>query len=88
MSLETYSNIIYDYFLFDIPKLLDLCALYGANNRSILVKMVGNIFKRQPKYEQDWKVTVGTVMECLGRVEGRVLRREEGKGGAVRLDTG
>lgn len=82
---ETFGTIIYEHFLFDIPKLLDLCVLYGRNNRPLLTKMVGNIFEKQPKYEEDWEMMVGMAMESLSNVAVKVLR-EGGESGAVRLD--
>lgn len=86
MSAEAFGRIIYDHFLFDLPKLLDLCVLYVASNKPLLIKMVANIFEKQPQYEGDWEVMVGMVMETLTGVAARV-QGEEGERGAVRLDS-
>ena len=52
-SEEAYSSIIYDHYLFDVPKLMDLCVLYGGANQAALRTMLTSIFQRQPKYTQD-----------------------------------
>ncbi len=85
MSPDVFGRIIYEHYLFDIPKLFDLCALYGGGNRPLLTKMVANVFEKQPHYEEDWKGMVGVIMETLSRqalkVQGTVASV-----GAVRLD--
>lgn len=35
-----FGEIIYDNFLFDIPKILDLCVLFGKGNSQLLHKMI------------------------------------------------
>lgn len=50
---NAYGDIIYDNFVFDVPKLMDLCVLYGFQNKAILTKMIKNIFTTQPKYAED-----------------------------------
>ena len=85
MSPEMFKKIIYEHYLFDIPKLLDLCALYGSGNGPLLSKMVANVFERQPQYQEDWKAMVDVIMETLSQqalqVQGGVASK-----GAVRLD--
>lgn len=39
-----FGEIIYNNFLFDIPKILDLCVLYGKGNSQLLHKMIGVTF--------------------------------------------
>ena len=58
MSPEVHAGIVYDRFLFDLPKILDLCVLYGEGNRALLSKMIGNLFEKQPKYVEDWCATI------------------------------
>lgn len=85
MSPAMFARIIYDHFLFDLPKLLDLCRLYSSSNQPLLVKMVGHVFERQPHYQEDWRVMVRMLMDGLSETAGKVLR-ETGERGAVRLD--
>ncbi|GAB1603158.1 activating signal cointegrator 1 complex subunit 2-like [Argonauta hians] len=65
LTPSVFGEMLYKNFIFDIPKLLDLCALYGQGNRQLLSKMVGNIFKQQPKYENDLRQVVSTVCEVF-----------------------
>lgn len=41
-----FGEIIYENFLFDIPKLLDLCVLFGKGNGQLLHKMIGELCAR------------------------------------------
>lgn len=50
-----FADIIYENFLFDIPKLLDFCSIYADTNRSQVEKAVSGIFEVQPKYLLDLK---------------------------------
>jgi len=52
-TAEYYANMIYDKFIMDVPKLLDICSLFPDCNKEITKKMVANIFKVQPKYSDD-----------------------------------
>lgn len=38
-----FGEIIYENFLFDIPKILDLCVLFGKGNGQLLHKMIGEL---------------------------------------------
>ena len=49
---STFGDILYENFLFDVPKFMDICALYGgesSSNTPLLRKMLENIFYKQPK---------------------------------------
>jgi len=64
-----YANLIYDNFIVDIPKIIDMCSLFRTCNREIAGKMVENVFKVQPKYAEDLfstGVTLGKAMENAG----------------------
>lgn len=45
-----FGEIIYDNFLFDIPKILDLCVLFGKGNGQLLHKMIGKLFFCESDY--------------------------------------
>ncbi|KAM3611152.1 uncharacterized protein V6R79_014332 [Siganus canaliculatus] len=57
-----FGEIIYENFLFDIPKIMDLCVLFGKGNNQLLHKMIENIFAQQPSYYNDLDETVPTVL--------------------------
>ncbi|XP_075753996.1 activating signal cointegrator 1 complex subunit 2 isoform X2 [Pelodiscus sinensis] len=65
---SVFGEILYNNFLFDIPKILDLCALYGKGNGSLLQKMIENIFTQQPSYFSDLNETVPTILQVLSNV--------------------
>lgn len=46
-----FGEIIYDNFLFDIPKILDLCVLFGKGNSQLLHKMIGEMFEKIPAFD-------------------------------------
>ena len=62
LSPEVHGGIVYDHYLFDIPKILDLCVLYGEGNRPLLSKMITNLFESQPKYVEDWCSTIKSLL--------------------------
>lgn len=59
MNVEAFANIIYNNFLFDVPKILDLCVLYKKN--PVLPKMIENLFKNQENYFSDFKICVNDI---------------------------
>lgn len=63
-----FGEIIYENFLFDIPKLLDLCVLFGKGNGQLLHKMIENIFTQQPSYYSDLDETVPTVLQVFDTI--------------------
>ncbi|XP_049326544.1 activating signal cointegrator 1 complex subunit 2 [Astyanax mexicanus] len=63
-----FGEIIYDNFLFDIPKILDLCVLFGRGNSQLLHKMIENIFSQQPSYYNDLNETVPSVIQVFDTV--------------------
>ena len=48
--------MIYDHFIFDIPRIFDISSLYAMTNRDLLTKMLGNVFQQQSKYFDDLRV--------------------------------
>ncbi|NWQ83581.1 ASCC2 protein, partial [Columbina picui] len=62
---SVFGEIIYNNFLFDIPKILDLCVLFGKGNGLLLQKMIENIFTQQPSYFGDLDETLPTVLQVL-----------------------
>lgn len=43
LTPSVFGEIIYENFLFDIPKILDLCVLFGKGNTQLLYKMIGRL---------------------------------------------
>uniref|UniRef100_A0A8C8X768 Activating signal cointegrator 1 complex subunit 2 n=1 Tax=Panthera leo TaxID=9689 RepID=A0A8C8X768_PANLE len=65
ISPSAFGEILYNNFLFDIPKILDLCVLFGKGNSPLLQKMIGNIFIQQPSYYNDLDETMPTILQEL-----------------------
>uniref|UniRef100_A0A7N8YQP0 Activating signal cointegrator 1 complex subunit 2 n=1 Tax=Mastacembelus armatus TaxID=205130 RepID=A0A7N8YQP0_9TELE len=68
LTPAVFGEIIYDNFLFDIPKILDLCVLFGKGNSRLLHKMIENIFIQQPSYYSDLDETVPTVLQVFDTI--------------------
>ncbi|XP_060081459.1 activating signal cointegrator 1 complex subunit 2-like [Ylistrum balloti] len=66
-----FGEILYENFLFDIPKLLDLCVLYGEGNGQLLYKMIDNIFTTQPKYNYDLQNTIPTILQVFDNIRAK-----------------
>ena len=65
---EVYGTILYDNFILDVPKIIDLCSLFGPSNEKLLVKMIDNVFKHQPKYLGDVKEAVPSLSKVCENV--------------------
>ncbi|KGL86832.1 Activating signal cointegrator 1 complex subunit 2 [Charadrius vociferus] len=65
---SVFGEIIYNNFLFDIPKILDLCVLFGKGNGLLLQKMIENIFTWQPSYFSDLDETLPTVLQVFNNI--------------------
>nr|XP_014690568.2 activating signal cointegrator 1 complex subunit 2 isoform X2 [Equus asinus] len=68
ISPSAFGEILYNNFLFDIPKILDLCVLFGKGNSPLLQKMIGNIFLQQPSYYNDLDETMPTILQVFSNI--------------------
>ncbi|XP_077016725.1 activating signal cointegrator 1 complex subunit 2 isoform X2 [Tamandua tetradactyla] len=68
ISPSAFGEILYNNFLFDIPKILDLCVLFGKGNSLLLQKMIRNIFTQQPSYYNDLDETVPTILQVFSNI--------------------
>ncbi|XP_030671934.1 activating signal cointegrator 1 complex subunit 2 isoform X6 [Nomascus leucogenys] len=68
ISPSAFGEILYNNFLFDIPKILDLCVLFGKGNSPLLQKMIGNIFTQQPSYYSDLDETLPTILQVFSNI--------------------
>ncbi|GIY00130.1 hypothetical protein CDAR_501572 [Caerostris darwini] len=74
MKPEAFGDIIYDNYIFDVPKIMDLCVLYGLPNFQLMTKMIQNIFTTQPKYYEDLENTVNCVFEAFNIIEEKLSK--------------
>ncbi|XP_051550111.1 activating signal cointegrator 1 complex subunit 2 [Myxocyprinus asiaticus] len=63
-----FAEIIYNNYLFDIPKILDLCVLFGKGNTQLLHKMIENIFSQQPSYYGDLNETIPSIIQVFDTI--------------------
>ncbi|XP_041373441.1 activating signal cointegrator 1 complex subunit 2-like isoform X2 [Gigantopelta aegis] len=65
---KVFGEILYENFIFDVPKLLDMCVLYGKGNGTLLTKMLTNIFTQQPAYLDDLRTTIPTILQVFDSI--------------------
>ena len=63
MTQEGFAHLIYNHFLFDIPKILDLCVLYNKN--PVLSKLIENLFNAQKSYYEDFKLCLKDITKVF-----------------------
>ena len=83
----TYADIIYENWLIDIPKLLDVAAVYGAANAPLVTRIHSAIFALQPKYLADLRDNLHSITHVVfpmiaSRCSVLGLRTTAGPGGA------
>uniref|UniRef100_A0AAQ5ZPP8 CUE domain-containing protein n=1 Tax=Amphiprion ocellaris TaxID=80972 RepID=A0AAQ5ZPP8_AMPOC len=63
-----FGEIIYENFLFDIPKILDLCVLFGKGNSQLLHKMIGELFVKILFNSHHWSLSLvfDTILDKCG----------------------
>ena len=87
---DSFGDIIYNNFLFDITRLMDLCSLYHTCNQPLLAKMITNVFQKQPRYQDDLKSALKSVLKLLDEVTeesvGEGGREGERREGPMRLE--
>ena len=71
-----FGNVIYDNYIFDIPRLFDICSLYAINNKELLSKMIGNIFKQQQAYTNDLRSAIKSIIDVSFKSSKVLMKRE------------
>ena len=51
-------SLLYNKWWLDVPKLLDIAALYGPSNKSLVGQLLQQLVKLQPKYLQVGRLLV------------------------------
>ncbi len=55
---------------------MDLCVIYGEDNKELVSKMVDNFFRKQPRLEEDWRSMVASILSELTAMSDRVTSRD------------
>ena len=62
MSLKLFAKLVYDNYLFDIPRIMDICTLYNVpDNLPLLKKMISSLFNNQSQFFGDLEMAAETV---------------------------
>lgn len=64
-SLAFYQRIVYDGWLFDMAKLIDLAAVYSRSNPPVVARVVQNVFDNDSRFVQDFKETLDILLNLL-----------------------
>lgn len=76
-SMDFYRGILYENQLFDIAKLLDIAAIYGACNNQIVKEMIENLFEQEPRYAADFKDCFSMMINMFKRIFKDALRTDQ-----------
>lgn len=62
---------LYQQWMIDVPKIFDLCVIYGVDNPRLVQAFLQDLFSLQPKYLDDIEEMVPTLIENLYLLEER-----------------
>ena len=68
---------MYQNRLFDIPKLLDIAAIYGQSNSTQVQALIQNVLESQPKYQNDFKDAFDMMLNIFKRTFKDALRCDQ-----------
>eukprot|EP00927_Polykrikos_kofoidii_P067076 TRINITY_DN62600_c0_g1_i1.p1 TRINITY_DN62600_c0_g1~~TRINITY_DN62600_c0_g1_i1.p1 ORF type:complete len:754 (-),score=156.02 TRINITY_DN62600_c0_g1_i1:6-2267(-) len=70
---EWYGREIQERRVFDVPKLIDICAIYGDSNREVVTRLVHSVFTHQPDFKTEFRDVVehilGGLHQCCGPLQ-------------------
>eukprot|EP01135_Chromosphaera_perkinsii_P012429 Nk52_evm40s2657 gene=Nk52_evmTU40s2657 len=65
---KVFGDIVYQNWIFDIPKIIDIATLYGEGNQDLLYKMFNNLFDKNGQYWNDLEDSCVHILEALNSV--------------------
>eukprot|EP00794_Sanderia_malayensis_P016603 gene16603-18289_t len=80
---------LYDNFILDIPKLFDICAIYGAvpaSTKALIKEALKAIFKREPRYWDDLAEALGSFSVTLDKIKSKLGLSSEPDEGPKQLN--
>ena len=73
ITATIFGKIVYDNFLMDMPRLLDLCTLFYNDNQTLVEKMIKNVITQaEGRYDNDIMQASRTMREALLKVQQKV----------------
>lgn len=64
-SLPFYQKLIYDNWIFDMAKLIDIAAVYHSSNSETVKQLITTVFENQKKFVEDFKETVDQILGLM-----------------------
>ncbi|XP_077513989.1 activating signal cointegrator 1 complex subunit 2 isoform X2 [Amblyomma americanum] len=74
---QKFADLIYENFIFDIPKIFDVCVMFGRGNHDLVCRMVEHIMSCQPKYSSDLKDIEDTMLLAFERAEQSIQSEDD-----------
>lgn len=74
MSLPFYQKIIYDNWIFDMAKLIDMAAIYSRSNQETVRKLIENVFENDKRFVQDFKEGIDLMLNLLKKLYKDAIR--------------
>lgn len=71
MSPAYYSNLMHSKYLFDIPKLIDLCTVYGNSSDAMkaqLRQLIATVYSSSPKFANDLNAAISGYVHIFENV--------------------
>ncbi|CAE6913236.1 ASCC2, partial [Symbiodinium sp. KB8] len=65
LSHDKYGQVILESQVLDVPKIIDVCVIYGDANRSTVTKIVHSAFRHQPLFKDDFSSVVQHMLDGL-----------------------
>ena len=65
LPLDVYADIVYENFLFDMPKLYDIVAIYGQSNPVTVKTLVSNVCSNDKRFINDFGESIATIITLL-----------------------
>eukprot|EP01083_Nonionella_stella_P278628 947622_1 len=75
LTRSDHASLLYDNWLFDIPKLFDVCVLYSHAAPELTRQLVKGVFDAQPKYWSDLMQALKVIRELLQKISTSFNRR-------------
>ena len=72
-SLGFYQKLVYDNWIFDMAKLIDLAAIYGKSNREVTMQIISNVYENDQRYLTDFKETFDLLINVLKNTFGKAF---------------
>ncbi|XP_018347696.1 PREDICTED: activating signal cointegrator 1 complex subunit 2 isoform X1 [Trachymyrmex septentrionalis] len=71
MNRPFLGKLLYNYYIFTIPIIFDLCQLYGRESTKVVEKIVDSVFSLQSMYNDDLQKSIPYLIKALENVERR-----------------